>query len=182
MGWQWHQLDHMQIICTSLQTDNHTSTSPLSFYRPDALPATQPTAWKHLTSIILSLMYILGIFWNVICIIFLSFTQCMCIAHYMLWPCDSVCPCVCHKLVFCQRLNIIMMQLMLHDSLVTSVLWRQRSDEISMSVPVSCSRMHTGLTLSQLTPTSTTEVLKMLSSPLDFLYRLPAPVALLCQL
>jgi len=29
MGWQWHQLDHMQIICTSLQTDNHTSTLPL---------------------------------------------------------------------------------------------------------------------------------------------------------
>jgi len=23
MGWQWHQLDHMQIICISLQTDNH---------------------------------------------------------------------------------------------------------------------------------------------------------------
>jgi len=21
MGWQWHQLDHMQIICTSLETD-----------------------------------------------------------------------------------------------------------------------------------------------------------------
>ena len=47
MGWQWHQLDHMQIICTSLQTDNHASTSPLSFYRPDALPAIQPTASKH---------------------------------------------------------------------------------------------------------------------------------------
>jgi len=47
MGWQWHQLDHMQIICTSLQTDNHASTSPLSFYRPDALPAMQPTASKH---------------------------------------------------------------------------------------------------------------------------------------
>jgi len=29
VGWQWHQLDHMQIICISLQTDNHTSTSPL---------------------------------------------------------------------------------------------------------------------------------------------------------
>jgi len=26
MGWQWHQLDHMPIICTSLQTDNHAST------------------------------------------------------------------------------------------------------------------------------------------------------------
>jgi len=32
---------------TSLQTDNHTSTPPLSFYRPDALPAAQPTASKH---------------------------------------------------------------------------------------------------------------------------------------
>jgi len=48
MGWQWHELDHMQIICTSLQTDNHVSTSPLEFfYRPDALPAAQPTASKH---------------------------------------------------------------------------------------------------------------------------------------
>ena len=44
--WQWHQLDHMQ-VCNSLQTDNHTSTSLLSFYRPDALPAAQPTASKH---------------------------------------------------------------------------------------------------------------------------------------
>ena len=25
--WQWHQLGHMQ-VCTSLQTDNHTSTPP----------------------------------------------------------------------------------------------------------------------------------------------------------
>ena len=28
---QWHQLDHMQTICTSLQTDNHTNTSELNF-------------------------------------------------------------------------------------------------------------------------------------------------------
>jgi len=41
--WQWHQLGHMQ-VCTSLQTDSHASTPPLSFYRPDALPAAQPTA------------------------------------------------------------------------------------------------------------------------------------------
>jgi len=46
-GWHWHQLDHMHIICTSLQTDNHASTSPLSFYRPDALPSAQPTSSKH---------------------------------------------------------------------------------------------------------------------------------------
>jgi len=44
--WQRHQLGHMK-VCTALQTDNHTSTPPLSFYRPDALPATQPTASKH---------------------------------------------------------------------------------------------------------------------------------------
>ena len=28
--WQWHQLGRMQ-VCTSLQTDNHASTPPLSF-------------------------------------------------------------------------------------------------------------------------------------------------------
>jgi len=28
--WQWHQLDHHQ-ACTSLQTNNHASTPPLSF-------------------------------------------------------------------------------------------------------------------------------------------------------
>jgi len=44
--WQWHQLDHMQ-VCSSLQADNHASTPPLSFYRLDALPATQPTVSKH---------------------------------------------------------------------------------------------------------------------------------------
>jgi len=46
--WQWHQLDHMQ-VCTSLQTDSHASTPPLSFYRPEALPAAQPTVSKHNT-------------------------------------------------------------------------------------------------------------------------------------
>ena len=44
--WQWHQLGHMQ-VCTSLQTDSHASTPPLSFFRPDALPDGQPTASKH---------------------------------------------------------------------------------------------------------------------------------------
>ena len=43
---QWHQLGHMQVRI-SLQTDNHARTPPLCFYRPDALPATQPTASKH---------------------------------------------------------------------------------------------------------------------------------------
>jgi len=48
MAWQWHQLHHMQIICLSLQTDNHNSTSSLkSFYRPDALPDAQTKVSKH---------------------------------------------------------------------------------------------------------------------------------------
>jgi len=44
---QWHQLDHMQIICTLLQTDNYTNTSSLNFYSPDALPDAQTTVSKH---------------------------------------------------------------------------------------------------------------------------------------
>ena len=30
-GWQWHQLDHTQVIFTSPQTNNHTSTASLKF-------------------------------------------------------------------------------------------------------------------------------------------------------
>jgi len=29
--WHWHHLGHMQ-VCISLQTDNHASTPPLSFF------------------------------------------------------------------------------------------------------------------------------------------------------
>ena len=39
--WQWHQLGHMQ-ICTSLQTDNHASTSLLSFLQAGC-PSCHPT-------------------------------------------------------------------------------------------------------------------------------------------
>jgi len=40
--WQWHQLGHMQ-VCTSLQTDNHDSTTQLSFFtkRMPFLPPNQ---------------------------------------------------------------------------------------------------------------------------------------------
>jgi len=37
MGWQCHQLDHMQKKCTLLQTDIHI-TQLVNFYRPYALP------------------------------------------------------------------------------------------------------------------------------------------------
>jgi len=44
--WQWHQLGYMS-VCTLLQTDNHASIHHSVCYRPDALPAAQPTASKH---------------------------------------------------------------------------------------------------------------------------------------
>jgi len=47
MGWQRHQLNHMQVICISLQTNNHASISSLILYRPDAIPDTQPTVLKY---------------------------------------------------------------------------------------------------------------------------------------
>jgi len=51
--WQWRQLGHMQ-ICTSLQTNNHASTPPLSFFtgRMPFLPPNQQRQstegfWTH---------------------------------------------------------------------------------------------------------------------------------------
>jgi len=40
--WQWHQLGHMQ-VCTSFQTDNHASTTPIKFFtgRMPFLPPNQ---------------------------------------------------------------------------------------------------------------------------------------------
>jgi len=46
--WQWHQLGHMQ-VCTSLRTDNHASTPPLSFFqagRPSCRPTNSVKALK----------------------------------------------------------------------------------------------------------------------------------------
>jgi len=48
--WQWHQLGHMQ-VCTSLQTDNHASTPPLSFLYtrcPSCNPTNSAKALKAL--------------------------------------------------------------------------------------------------------------------------------------
>jgi len=39
--WQWHHLGYMQ-VCTSLQTDNHASTPPLSFLQAGC-PSCRPT-------------------------------------------------------------------------------------------------------------------------------------------
>jgi len=48
--WQWHQLDFTQ-VCISLQTDNHSSTPPLSFLQagcPSCCPTNSVKALKAL--------------------------------------------------------------------------------------------------------------------------------------
>ena len=50
--WQWHQLGHVQ-VCTSLETDNHASTSLLSFLqagRPSRRPTNSVNALKAKTT------------------------------------------------------------------------------------------------------------------------------------
>jgi len=44
--WQWCQLGHMQ-VCTSLQTDDHASTPPLSF--TGRMPFLQPNQQRQST-------------------------------------------------------------------------------------------------------------------------------------
>jgi len=48
--WQWHQLGHMQ-VCTSLQTDNHASTSFLQAGCPSCRPTNSVKALKALPAI-----------------------------------------------------------------------------------------------------------------------------------
>jgi len=46
MVWQWHQLNHMQIIYTSLQTDNYASTSSHNFLQTGCT-SWQPAECQH---------------------------------------------------------------------------------------------------------------------------------------
>jgi len=46
MGWQWHQLDHMHIICTSLATVPHHSVLT------DQMPLMPPTNIKALKAML----------------------------------------------------------------------------------------------------------------------------------
>jgi len=47
MGWQWHQLNHMQAICTLLLEITMPAPHQSDFYGLGALPDTQPTASNH---------------------------------------------------------------------------------------------------------------------------------------
>ena len=63
--WRWHQLGHMQ-VCTSLQTDNHASTLPLSFLQARC-PSCRPTnSVKALKAAII--IFDLGYHCNYLCL------------------------------------------------------------------------------------------------------------------
>jgi len=47
--WQWHQLGHVQ-VCTSLKTDNHASTSLLSFFT-GRMPFLSPNQQRQSTDV-----------------------------------------------------------------------------------------------------------------------------------
>jgi len=51
--WQWYELGHMQ-VCTSLQTDNHASTPPLSFLQAGCPSCRQTNSVKALEAFSLS--------------------------------------------------------------------------------------------------------------------------------
>jgi len=48
--WQWHQLGHIQ-VCTSLQTDSHASTLPLSFLQAGCPSCRQTNSVKALKTV-----------------------------------------------------------------------------------------------------------------------------------
>jgi len=80
--WQWHQLGYMQ-VCTSLQTDNHASTPPLSFFTgqmPLLLPNQQHQSTEgNSTECIICLRF--G-FMHIICMVaFSDALSCVCGWH-----------------------------------------------------------------------------------------------------
>jgi len=57
--WQWHHLGYMQ-VCTSLQTDNHANTPPLSFLQagcPSCHPTNSVKALKAVPSVVTLYLY-----------------------------------------------------------------------------------------------------------------------------
>ena len=52
--WQWHRLGHM-LVCTSLQTDNHASTPPLSFLQAGCPSCCPTNSVKALKAILISI-------------------------------------------------------------------------------------------------------------------------------
>ena len=66
MGWQWYQLDHMQIICTSLQTGNYASTSNTAVQTLSLSRLSPSVTWsvgiqQHLGYILCTYAYYLAI-------------------------------------------------------------------------------------------------------------------------
>jgi len=89
--WQWHQLGPMQ-VCTSLDTDNYTSTPPLSFLQagcPSCRPTNSVEALNAKTKVSL-----LGRFACTWCIVAACCYRCSCRVVSLS---DCLCVCVCRQ-------------------------------------------------------------------------------------
>ena len=87
--WHWHQLGHMQ-VSTTLQTDNHASTPPLSFFTgrmPFLPPNQQRQALKALSC------------YTDVCIFFFTFLRAVCPGCPGKEAVKCVCVCVLMKLI-----------------------------------------------------------------------------------
>jgi len=49
MDWQWHHMDHMQIICTSFQTDNYACMVPHYTVFTGRMPFLSPNQQRQST-------------------------------------------------------------------------------------------------------------------------------------
>ena len=73
-------------ICTSLRTDNHASTPPLSFYWPDALPAAQPTASKQWRHVVMQSRFYKTVLYPSVCLCTICPPHAA-LVGWMLWAC-----------------------------------------------------------------------------------------------
>jgi len=67
--WQWHQAGHMQ-VCTSLQTDNHASTPPLSFPQAGCSSCRPANSVKTLIVFLLIILYFINLVISSVCFLF----------------------------------------------------------------------------------------------------------------
>jgi len=91
--WQWHQLGHMQ-NCTSLKTDNHASTPPLSFLQAGC-PSCHPTnSVKALKGTIITTKYLYNLQCSNIGILHKLWAQLLCklTTHTLGCPRDAQLP------------------------------------------------------------------------------------------
>jgi len=120
IGWQCHQLNHVQAICTSLQKITTPTTPHQSDFYRAGCPSWHPTnsikvlkayiTHMQLCTIYISFVFHLQVLQFHVVLLSPSFLPCeLCAVRYMLWLCVClfVCLCVCYQsrtaVFWCQK-------------------------------------------------------------------------------